>query len=1279
MKNQLNKYFIFTLLTFFTIVFTSAQQSDKLWQKRIESEVDNDSKIERRSVPAAFEVFNLDINNLKQQLVNSPKRKESSAKSSTIISFPNEHGNLEKYEVFEASILEEGLQNKFPSIKSYIGKSIENPGTIIRFSLSTIGLHGMIMNGNSGAVYIDPYTANKESYIVYSKNNVPKTSSFDCQVLEENIVSKDALQNLSAKSLNANDGKLRTFRLAIATTGEYSLFQLVYNGVSSNATYIERVEVVLSAINATMTRVNAIFERDVSLTMKLVANNASIIFFDPANDGFTNDDGSVLINESQTIIDARIGSENYDIGHTFSTGGGGLATLNSPCTTSKAKGITGSSFPIGDTYDIDFVAHEMGHQYGANHTFNSDEGSCGGGNINSATAIEPGSGSTIMGYAGLCAPENVQSQSDDYFHLVSIKEMWSNITLGSSGCGAITTTGNTAPVVNDLLSYTLPISTPFVLDATATDVNSSDNLTYTWEQLDKEQVIAPPISTATNGPAFRSVAPSTSSKRYFPNQNTVIEGLLFNTWEMLPTVARTMKFGVNVRDNNLNGGQTASKETVLTFDGSSGPFKVTSQASTVVWNSGETKTITWNVANSNKAPVNCANVNIKLSVDGGYTFPYTLKSNVANNGTASIEVPNVTSAKARIKVESVGNIFYAINQADLSIQAKEFTMNFTSTDVKACKTTNAVYNFTYNTFLGFNEVTTFSATGNPAGTTVSFSPVSATANNTNVQVTVSGLSTINVGNYTFNVVGTSATTSMVKTSVLKLNVFDAIITAPVLSDPINNAIGITKPYSLNWVSDVNAESYEIQISNDENFTSITEETSVAINMFAPQLLAVNTMYYWRVRSLNSCGTSSYSAIFNFTTANEVCSIHSSSDIPKTLPTSGANIITSTLNITSNKLITDVKVTLNITHTWLSDLTLELISPKGVSVLLSTGNGGDGDNYTNTTFDDAASISIKNGTAPFSGTFKPQVPLSYLKNTESSGEWTLKITDSEDGDGGALNSWSIDVCGVINNSSDDDNDGVSNDIDQCPNTAAGNSVDAFGCFKFPENNFRIETFGETCPNRANGQIKILAQKTYNYSTTINGVAYNFTTNNNVVSLAPGTYDFCISVFVDDENKTYQQCFTVDIKAGVAIAGKATVSDKKAAIDITQGTAPFNVYINNKLVLTTMSSSFEIDINEGDNIQVKTNVECEGVFYKEIDLVSEIIAYPNPTEGLFEIMIPTRQKEVKIELYGMLSQLISSKIYPIVNGKIQLSLEHNPTGIYIAKVYLDKPAVLKIIKN
>lgn len=1267
---------LYSILLFFIVTISiSAQTHNKLWKRNTQINEYETTKMERRTIPKEYKIYQLNLEYLTQKLINTPKRKGKNTTSSIVLGFPTPSGEIVNYEVFEASILDDELQNKYPSIRSYVGKSVENAAETIRFSLSKIGLHAMMLQNKEGGIFIDPYTSDNKSYIVYSKKEVPTIDPFVC--LFDEINSKTAAKTtLSSKILNANDGQLRTYRLAIATTGEYSQFQLIHHGISSIAPIAEKKEAILSAINVTMTRVNGIFERDVALTMKLVANTDEVIFLDPAIDGFTNDDGSVLINESQTVIDANIGFDNYDIGHTFSTGGGGLAQLNSPCTSSKAKGITGSSYPIGDTYDIDFVVHEMGHQFGANHTFNSDEGSCSG-NTNSSTSIEPGSGSTIMAYAGLCTPENVQSQSDDYFHLISIQEIWANVSLGnSSGCAVVTDTGNSAPVVNALNTYTVPVSTPFVLTAEASD-SDDDTLTYTWEQLDTETAIAPPISAATEGPSFRSVAPSTSPMRYFPNQQTIIDGDLYATWEVLPSVSRTMKFGVNVRDNNVNGGQTASEETTLTFDGSSGPFNITSQTNTATWNAAESKTITWNVANTDSAPVNCSTVNVLLSIDGGYTFPIEIATNIPNNGSYTFTVPNTTTDLGRIKIESVGNIFYAINNANLTIQAKEFKMSLNDSNATICKPTNGVYNFTYTTFLGFNEETTFSATENPAGTTVTFNPATATANNTTVEVTISGTENIAIGTYEFTINGISGTSGMEKTEIATLTTFDSSISTPTLTSPENNTLEVLNPFVFEWETNENANSYQIQIATDTNFSTIIEENStLTTTTYTATSLNFNTNYYWRVKASNNCGDSDYSEVFTFLTANVVCNSYTSSDTPLSIPDNSSSGINSVLTVTNNQSITNLNVTVNITHPYIQDLTLSLTSPNGVIVLLSISNGGSSDNYTNTTFNDDATTSISDGFAPFTGEFIPQIPLSNFNNSNSLGDWTLNVADNGEADTGSITSWSLEICGVAPEILDDDDyDGVTNNIDQCPNSTLGSTVNAVGCFTIPEGNFEIEGIGETCAGKENGQLLISTGEEHNYTTTINGVDYSFLNSKSINFLPPGTYDFCISITGED----YEQCFSIVVEAAATISAKANVVANKTTIDISEGTAPFSILINGKQVYKTTETSFSIDVIHGDLVEVKTAIECEGVFSKSINLFNKVLAYPNPSNGSFQILVPFNKKTITVKLFNTQSQLLLDKTYPVNNGIIELNIEDMPTGIYFAKIMLEEPVSLKLIKQ
>ncbi len=632
------------------LIFGASFGQGSLWNKTSENRVRNLSKMERASMPKEYQLFSLDFDNLKERLQEAPS--ENSGSSNLIIEFPNQNGEYTSYKIFYAPIMEAGLANRYPDIKSYIGISVDGTSSI-RFSTTIFGLHVIALTGKSGTYYIDTYTKNLENYIVYGRSNISSNNAFSCLVKEDEL----APRLLETTVVLANDGKFRQYRLAMACTIEYASFHINAAGLGAG-TLAQKKAAVLAAMNVTMTRVNGLYERDMSLRMNLVANNDLVIFVD--SDDFTNDTAGSLINESQAEIDAAIGPSNYDIGHTVSTGGGGLAQLNSPCTGNKARGITGSPSPVGDPFDIDYVAHEMGHQFGATHTFNN---SCGG-NRSGGTAVEPGSGNTIMGYAGICAPD-VQNNSDAHFHTVSLNQMMA-FTIGTGNCAPNASNGNTPPVVNAGVDRTIPKGTPFILfPQSVTDANG-DSLTYCWEQTDTAIATQPPTASNTSGPSFRSNPPVTAPERYMPALATVVAGNLSSTWEVVSTAARSYNFALTVRDNRMpNGGQTTRDNVLVTASNTVGPFSVNSQNTTEAWAQGSTQTITWI---RNGAETLSANVDIYLSTDGGVTFPTLLTpSGVPNSGSATITVPNVVTQTARIMVRAKENIYYAVNSRNILI------------------------------------------------------------------------------------------------------------------------------------------------------------------------------------------------------------------------------------------------------------------------------------------------------------------------------------------------------------------------------------------------------------------------------------------------------------------------------------------------------------------------------------------------------------------------------------------------------------------------------------
>lgn len=650
MKRQL----LFVVSAF--CIFASGYAQSSLWSKVSEDKIRMYEKTERASQPQKFELFSLDLAALKTKLQTAPLRDNSNGNSNVVISFPNPQGNLDSYRIFESPVMDAALAAKYPGIKSYIGKGIEDPTATINFTVTLFGLHTMTLSAKTGTSYIDTYTKDLNNYIVYSRDGLTTNRTFSCMIEDDHEqVSGKMIQDASLAL--ASDGKYRVFRLAMACTIEYAAYHVNAAGLSTG-TLAQKKAAVLAAMNVTMNRVNGLYERDMAMHMNLVANNDLIIFID--SDNFTNDNANTLINESQTVIDANIGLSNYDIGHTVSTGGGGLAQLNSPCTNNKARGITGSPAPVGDPYDIDYVAHEMGHQFGATHTFNGIGGNCTTSTRSNATAVEPGSGNTIMGYAGICPGVDVQNNSDAHFHAVSIAQMQTFVN-GAGSCAVTTNNGNAAPVVNAGADYTIPYGTAFILKGSATDT-AGESLTYCWEQTDTQISTQPPVATATTGPNFRSFPPSSNPNRYMPRFQDVLAGNLVPTWEVVPNAARTMNFALTVRDNKTpNGGQTNRDNMVVTF-ANTGPFRITSPSTAdVSWTQGSSQTVTWDVAGTTANGINTANVNILLSTDDGATFT-TLVANTPNDGSQVITVPNVASPKCRVMVEAVGNIFYALSK-----------------------------------------------------------------------------------------------------------------------------------------------------------------------------------------------------------------------------------------------------------------------------------------------------------------------------------------------------------------------------------------------------------------------------------------------------------------------------------------------------------------------------------------------------------------------------------------------------------------------------------------
>ncbi len=656
----------FTVLNISISSILIAQTIDKVWLPVDETKLKNVK--ERNIIPNKYITFKLNEKSFKTTLFSVPNEKNTLLNNSTaIIELPMPDGRFEKFRIVESPVMETSLNNSYPEIKTFNAKGIDDPYAYAKLDWTNFGFHAMIRKP-SGDIFIDPYYKNStENYISYYTSDFEKNQAEilpEVGLIESEFSIKQKKTSLNLKNVEAicAGANLRTYRLAIACTGEYA--------IAATGKVAPTTSEILSAVVTSVNRVDGVYETEVAVKMILVANETDILYASPSTDPFTgNNDAFTLIGESQTVIDNVIGNANYDIGHTFSTGGGGLANLGCVCVTgSKASGITGSSSPKGDAYDIDYVAHEMGHQFGGNHTFAANTGSCSG-NSNSGTRVEPGSGVTIMAYAGICGATNdLAAHSIAYFHTISFDEIMA-FTNSNSGntCAVKTASGNSSPSVSTTTSYNVPKSTPFILTGSATD-SDGDSLTYSWEE--KDSGLKGDWNSGSK-PYFRSYTPTSSKSRMFPKLSVVLSGTYTTTiGEYLPTTSQTLNFRLIARDNKLGGGGVCYAGTSVVI-GSTGPFSVTYPNVTgIVWASGSTQTVTWNVNGTDGTPINCANVNILISLNGGTTFT-TLLSNTPNDGTETITVPTqaTTINTCRIKAESVGNIFFDINDKNFTISA----------------------------------------------------------------------------------------------------------------------------------------------------------------------------------------------------------------------------------------------------------------------------------------------------------------------------------------------------------------------------------------------------------------------------------------------------------------------------------------------------------------------------------------------------------------------------------------------------------------------------------
>ena len=954
---------------------------------------------------------------MRAALLPAPTEQVGVRNSTVVVSLPLPEGGSQRFRVVQVPVMAPALAAKYPDIKTYAAQGIDDPAATARLDVSPSGFHAMVMS--SGRTYfVDPALpyGDPVHHLVFNKSAMNMAATgWRCLNTDANSTATPSVSSptLNKLSLQPNGTQLRTYRLALSNTPEYA----VTKGNTDAGVQAGKV--------ASMNRVNGVYERELAVRMIMVPNNNLLNFLQGTgtqpSPTYSNASGPSMLDENQQNVDRIIGSANYDIGHVFSTGGGGIAQKPSVCVNgTKARGVTGSPSPVGDAFDIDYVAHEMGHQFNCNHTFHAgNAGNCTApGTRNAGTAYEPGSGVTIMGYAGICSPENVANNSIAYFHPASFDEALFHMNGAAASCPTTTTTGNRVPVPNAGANYFIPKSTPFALTGSATDADN-DPLTYDWHEFDLNPTTTTLGNPSGNSPIFRAYEPSTSPTRYFPQLSDIVNNTT-TRGEQLPTYARTMNFRLMVRDNHPGGGGVDYASMQAQVVATAGPFLVTQpNTSGVIWQAGAPARVTWDAANTTAAPINAANVDLLLSTDGGYTYPITLLAGTPNDGNETITVPLTVAATAtaRVMVRGSGNIFFDISNQNFQVEGNSgptFFLNPAATTAAtvACPGASATLPIAIGQISGFTGAVTLSTGTLPTGLSVTFANPTVQAG-TSATATVSVAAGTAAGTYPIVLTGTSG--GVTHSQQVLFEVQPAATTAAVaLSPNFQNQLKTILRPQFSWTAVPNAVTYTLEISTSATFasgvTSIPNLTTTTYQLPTP--LADNTTYYWRVKAESPCATGPYSAVTEFRTGQLVCTTTAATNVPQIILNTASGLAVSTISISNTDRVGEIHLNgLLVQHQAVDELEISLTNPQGQTVVLLPRGTCPGTSDINLNFDDlaTAAISCPLGTATTANTVRPANPLAALAGGPAAGNWTLRVSDNVPGNGGRLDGWGLELC------------------------------------------------------------------------------------------------------------------------------------------------------------------------------------------------------------------------------------------------------------------------------
>jgi subtilisin-like proprotein convertase family protein len=1000
------KHLILLCLLSLVSVQNNAQQ---IWEPIQETTTLKQADKIRTIVPDKFGLFALDYKSMAKQLSYASNESIEKSNHKTIdFALPLPEGGMITMRFVESPNMSHVLSAKFPDIKAYRGYNPDNPSEHARIDFGPMGFHAAIVT-RKGTIYIDPYyTFADEKYMSYyikdhhvDMSNYPNGCGYNHY--NEEIKKEEALYE-SPEPITTHKKSIpvirRTYRMALACTGAWGSIW----GTPEN---------VMSKFNTGVNRFNITYENEVGIHFELIDDNDKLIFF-TENEPYTSPNlGGETLRENTSVINNTVGSNSYDIGHVFTTfctdGVAGIAFGGSVCRNNKGGGVS----CIGTSDISNFIAqtgaHEVGHQFSGGHSWDN----CPGNDAqrSPSTGWEPGSGSTVLSYSGLCGNNNVVGPSDEYFHVGNINQFYDFVE--ASSCGILEESGNNTPdlFVDIPDGLTIPISTPFELDGTAVDPDG-DVLTYNWEQMDLNSTPSQLGSPMGNAPSFRSLPPSTNTLRSFPRIGSILAGI-GNPREVLPTYNRDLTFRFTVRDNHPGTGVTVWEEVKFRSTDTAGPFTITAPRQITFVEVNEAYNVEWDVANTDNDIVNCQTVDIFLSTDGGGTFDIQLANDVPNDGSHSVIIPNALTNSGRIKVKASNNVFFNIGRGEMIIRAPSapgFYIDIAENEYNICLPENLSVGITGTSFQDFqNDVTLDIVSGLPPNASFEF---------TNNPMTPDGLSMLNMnfenvtesGSYEVIIEGTSQDANTISQRfLLEINATDMSDLS--LVSPESGLEGISGTPVFEWTQSINAESYRLEVSTTPEFgvTNIIDVDNITGRRFVPQIILDNsTLYYWRISGSNKCVEAFESEIYTFGTISLSCNTYAAEDTPINISQSGTSSISSVINVFEQGTIADVNINkIDGGHGRSRDLVATLINPAGDSVELwnEACSGAD----FNLGFDSESPIQFQ---CPLNGSRTMQLEsesLTKFNGSETEGEWRLVLEDTRPGEGGRLNEFILELC------------------------------------------------------------------------------------------------------------------------------------------------------------------------------------------------------------------------------------------------------------------------------